>query len=81
MAEQVFKELVTQVFKAGFPKDYVDVSDGYHDNVHVVVVSRKLDGLMEGEKLELLWDIAENGLDGDVMRISLLLGYSPDELK
>ena len=81
MAEQMFKNRVTQVFKAEFPEDYVDVSDGHHDNVHVIVVSRKLDGLAESEKLELLWSVAERGLDGDATRISLLLGYSPNELK
>jgi uncharacterized membrane protein len=45
MADLAFKEKVQQVFKREFPDDTVDVSDGYHDNVHVVIVSRKLDGL------------------------------------
>ena len=43
MAEKTFKEKVKKVFKQEFPEDTVDVSDGYRDNVHVVIVSRKLD--------------------------------------
>jgi len=81
MAEQAFKEKVKRVFKQEFPEDTVDISDGYHDNVHVVIVSRKLDGLGERVKHELLWKIAQQGLGESATRISLLIGYSPAELK
>lgn len=81
MAEQVFKEKVRKVFKQEFSEDTVDVSDGYLDNVHVVIVSRKLDGLREREKHEFLWKIAQQGLGENATRISLLIGYSPAELK
>lgn len=81
MAEKTFKEKVKKVFKQEFPEDTVDVSDGYRDNVHVVIVSRKLDGLGEKGKHELLWEIAQQGLGENATRISLLIGYSPVELK
>ena len=38
----------------------VDVSDGFRDNVHIVVVSRKFTGKSEKEKQEMLWSIIEN---------------------
>ena len=81
MAEQEFKDKVKQMFKHHFPEYTVDVSDGYSDNVHVVIVSRKLDGLREKEKVAFLFDIAQRSLGDNATRISLLLGYSPAELK
>lgn len=81
MAEKQFKERVRHLFKQTFSDDTVDVSDGYHDNVHVVIVSRRFDGMSERERLDMLWELARRQLNGDAGRISLLLAYSPDELK
>ncbi len=81
MAEKQFKQQVRRLFKQTFPDDTVDVSDGYHDNVHVVIVSRRFDGMSERERLDMLWELAQRQLDGNAERISLLLAYSPDELK
>lgn len=77
------KGLLRQAFQQEFPKDTVDISDGYRDNIHVLVVSRKFDGLSEKAKQDLLWNIidqtslsvAEKNL------ISLLMPVSPAEIK
>jgi stress-induced morphogen len=69
------------VFEAAYPEGYVDVSKGYRRNVHVVVVSRAFDGMTEREKHDAVWDLARERFGKDTQRISILLAYSPDELK
>ncbi len=66
-----------------FPTDTVDVTAGYANNIHIVVVSRRFDGLGESEKQELLWSILDQGnfTDAEKGRISLMLTYSPANLK
>ena len=61
----------------------VDVSDGYQDNIHIVVVSGKFSGKSESEKQDMLWSLIEtSGLsDLDKNKISLIIPYSPEELK
>ncbi|RLB99599.1 MAG: hypothetical protein DRI57_33370 [Deltaproteobacteria bacterium] len=61
----------------------VDVSDGYQDNIHIVVVSRKFSGRSESEKQDMLWNLIETGAlsESDKNRISLIVPYSPEELK
>jgi hypothetical protein len=80
-ADAASRSKVEAVFRAAFPSGYVDVSEGYHGRLHVLVVSRDLDGLTEREKQARLWDVARRGLPDDTTSISLLIGYSPDELK
>jgi len=77
------KRTIAQAFRAEFPTDTVDVSDGYQDNLHVVVVSRRFDGLSESDKQDLVWQlIDESDLteDGKSL-ISLVMPLSPSELK
>lgn len=61
----------------------MDVSDGYQENVHIVVVSRKFTGLSEKEKQEMLWGVIDNSdlADAEKLSISLLVPYSPGDLK
>ena len=62
----------------------VDVSpSGIRDKIHVLVVSRQLDGLSERQKQEFVWSALEGaGLDqAELGRISLVLPLSVDELK
>lgn len=35
------KQALDSAFRASFPHDTVDISEGYQDNIHVVVVSRR----------------------------------------
>ena len=81
MIEESFKNKVSDIFRGAFPNGYVDVSEGYHHRLHVLVVSRDFDGLTEREKQARLWEVARHGLKEDTTDISLLIGYSPEELK
>jgi polyhydroxyalkanoate synthesis regulator phasin len=79
------KERIYTVLKREFPADTVDVSDGYRDNIHVLVVSRGFDKCRsEQEKEEMLFDmLIEKGsfTEDELAKITMLLPYSPDELK
>ena len=61
----------------------VDVSDGYQDNIHIVVVSNKFSGKSENEKQDMLWNVIEASdlSDFEKNKISLIIPYSPAELK
>jgi acid stress-induced BolA-like protein IbaG/YrbA len=81
VATSDLKEPLRRVFKKEFPEDTVDVSEDEHGHLQVMVVSRRFDGMGEKEKLDWLWDIGRDGLKKtQLRRISLLLGYSPQEL-
>lgn len=70
-------------FREQFPHDTVDVSDGYMDNIHIVVVSRRFDGLGEQQKQDFMWEIIDSTSLKDEQKtlISLLLPLSPGQLK
>lgn len=80
--EQI-KQIVEKALRREFPTDTVDISDGYKDNIHVLVVSRKFDPLDERRQGEMLWTLIdateltpdEKGL------LSLVLAVSPALLK
>lgn len=82
-ADPQLKKKIETILSARFPGETVDVSDGHGDNVHVVVVSRKFDGMREKEKQELLWSAIDQGnlSDEEKVKISLILPYSPSDLK
>lgn len=77
------KQAIAQALRREFPTDTVDVSDGYKDNIHVLVVSRKFDPMEDRVQQEYLWSLidaagltkAEQGL------ISLVMAVSPSLLK
>jgi hypothetical protein len=53
------KKALEASFRRRFPQDTVDVSDGYKDNLHVLVVSRQFDNMTEQNKQDLLWGIID----------------------
>ena len=77
------KQALEVALRKEFPDDTVDISDGYQDNIHVLVVSRRFDPLSEQEKQDLLWGIidATDLTKDEKVLISLVLPYSPSEIK
>lgn len=63
--------------------DLVDVSDSEDTgSIHVVVVSRKFDGMGMLEKQDAIWTILADGLDSEELeRITLMVGVSPEDIK
>lgn len=86
MACAMLKREIYNVLKDGYfdhEDDFVDVSDGYDDLVHVVVVSRKFNGT--GSMLKrggIIWDPLFNQLSNDEWgRVSLTVGRPPEEVR
>ena len=77
------KRILEQALRTKFLNDTVDVSDGYQDNIHVMVVSRHFDNMDEEAKQDLLWKIidATDLTDGEKVMISLVMPVSPAEIK
>ena len=77
------KQVIEQALRKEFPTDTVDVSDGYKENIHVIVVSRRFDAMAERESTEYVWDlVSKSGLTEDEQAlVSLVLPTSPSLLK
>jgi hypothetical protein len=77
------KRTLEAAFRQQFPTDTVDISDGYGDNIHVLVVSRQFDTLSEQVKDDLMWSIIQKAPLSDDERhlISLVMPVSPAEIK
>jgi len=85
VANEQTKQKVAEALTRTYFKDsgdFVDVSDGHDDNIHVVVVSRKFDGHRLREKNDLIWSILTQELaPEDWGKVTLSVGVSPEEIK
>jgi hypothetical protein len=77
------KRTLEEAFRREFPRDTVDVSDGYKDNIHVLVVSHRFDSMTEKAKQEMLWEVIDNAdlTKAEKQLISLVYPVSVAELK
>jgi hypothetical protein len=77
------KKILEEAFRAEFPHDTVDISDGYKENIHVVVVSRRFDRMKEANKTDLMWSVIDSAplTDGEKQLISLVYPVSIAEIK
>lgn len=87
MADDALKQKIFDVLRGGYfhgPRDFVDVSDGdgSDDDIHVVIVSRKLQGRRLKEKHDLIWsELVSHLAPEEWGKISLTIGHSPEDLK
>jgi stress-induced morphogen len=77
------KRVLENAFRREFPHDTVDISDGYQDNIHIVVVSRRFDGMEEQHKQDMMWGIVDRTdlTDDEKGLISLMMPVSPAQIK
>ncbi len=77
------KRIIAEALREQFPHDTVDVSDGYKENIHVVVVSRTFDEMGEREKAQVLWRLIDRTdlTEEEKQLISLVYPVSIRELK
>lgn len=82
-SRQTVKRILQEALRHRFPNDTVDISDGYQEHIHVVVVSREFDEMTEREKQQVLWQIIDktNLIPEEKDLISLIYPVSPAELK
>jgi hypothetical protein len=77
------KRILEEALRKEFPTDTVDISDGYEENIHVLVVSRRFDKMDERTKLDLLWPVIDRTdlNDDEKSLVSLVMPASPAEIK
>jgi acid stress-induced BolA-like protein IbaG/YrbA len=84
MADDALKETIKDVLQKNYFKgqdEYVDVSDGEGDSVHVLIISRQLGGKRAKEKRDLIWgELTAHLKPEQWQRISLLVAKTPDEV-
>lgn len=75
---------VQKVLRAEFnsPDEWVYVTEGFGDYIHVVVVSFRFKDMRESVKQEMLWSILDqSGLtDEEKLLVTRILPYTPAEL-
>lgn len=85
MASKTLKQKIYDSLKSGYfneATDLVDVSDGFDDLVHVVIVSRKFDGKLARERHNLIWsELTKQLSDEEWGHVSLSVGASPEDVK
>ena len=85
MACKMLKQKIHALLKSGYfsdTKDFVDVSDGVGDFIHVVVVSRKFNGHSMIDRGDIIWDeILKHLSDEEWGCVSLLIGTTPEDVQ
>lgn len=79
----IVKLALQTAFASHFKNDgLVDVSDGYANGIHIVVVSRRFDGMPEQTRQTLLWKIVNDAplTTREKDLITLLYAVSPGEI-
>ncbi len=84
MACETLKQKIHDTLKGGYfseAKDFVDVSDGSADHVHIVIVSRKFNGHTMGSRTDIIWDQLEKNLSREEWgHVFLSIGMLPEEV-
>lgn len=85
MACETLKQKIQKTLKNSYfndTKDFVDVSDGAADFIHVVVVSRKFNGHTMIDRGDIIWDeLLKHLSDAEWGHVSLLIGATPEEVR
>jgi acid stress-induced BolA-like protein IbaG/YrbA len=85
MAAKRLLTKIKQVLKTGDfadEDDLVDVSAAEDGSIHVVVVSRKFDGMRFKEKRDLVWNrLMAQLAPNEWCQVSLAITRSPEEIK
>jgi acid stress-induced BolA-like protein IbaG/YrbA len=76
------KRILGEELGSAFEDAEVDVTDGFHKNIHVTVISGFFSGMPEERKQELLWAAVDGSplSEEEKQLISLMLPLSPDEV-
>ncbi len=85
MTQQQLKQKLRSLLKSTYfddPEDWVYVSDGDEEDVHVVVVSTKFRGTRLREKQGLIWSVLTQNLPpAEWGRVTLSKGLSPEDVE
>ena len=85
MACGTLKQKIYDTLRGGYfsdSKDFIDVSDGAADFIHVVVVSRKFNGYTMKGRGDIIWDeLLKHLSDEEWGHVSLLIGATPEDVQ
>ena len=84
MACETLKQKIHDTLRGGYfsdAKDFVDVSDGSADHVHIVIVSRKFNEHTMGDRTDIIWnELAKNLSQEEWGHVFLSIGMLPEEV-
>ena len=84
MASSKLKKKILDILKDGYfndEYDFVDISEGFKDLIHVVVVSSKFSEMKLEERDDIIWnEILQFLSDDEWSKISLLIATTPEEV-
>ncbi len=84
MACEILKQKIHDTLRGGYfrdDKDFVDVSDGSADHVHIVIVSRKFNGHTMGDRVDIIWNELTKRLSQEEWgHVFLSIGVPPEEV-
>ena len=84
MACEILKQKIHDTLRGGYfrdAKDFVDVSDGSADHVHIVIVSRKFNGYTMGARVDIIWNELTKHLSQEEWgHVFLSIGVPPEEV-
>lgn len=84
MACEILKQKIHDTLRDGYfsdTKDFVDVSDGSADHVHIVIVSRKFNGHTIGDRVDIIWNELTKHLSQEEWgHVFLSIGVPPEEV-
>ena len=84
MACEILKQKIYDTLRGGYfrdAKDFVDVSDGSADHVHIVIVSRKFNGHTMGDRVDIIWNELTKHLSQEEWgHVFLSIGVPPEEV-
>ena len=85
MACKRLKQKIHDILSDGYfnaEKDYVDVSDGDDDLVHIIVVSRKFNGYTMKSRGNIIWHELFDHLSTEEWgNVTLSIGMMPEEVR
>ena len=85
MACEQLKQKIHDTLSNGYfndKKDYVDVSDGDDDLVHIIVVSRKFNGYTMKGRGDIIWQELFDHLSTEEWgNVTLSIGMMPEEVR
>jgi hypothetical protein len=71
---------IKQNLRRAFPEETVDTRPGYMGRVHVLVVSRRFNGMSERQKQDLFWEILRVESPDEAEAVTVAILYGTDEL-
>ena len=84
MACEILKQKIHDALKDRYftdAKDFVDVSDGAAEHIHIVIVSRKFNGHTMGDRVDIIWQALMQHLSEDEWgHVFLSIGVLPEEV-